>query len=68
VNGAQPASFVGPAGVGAMSDAKYQTFLDEAYTAVATLKLTAGTIYYQKSWTALSLLMMTGNFGDFTQR
>lgn len=68
VNGLQPASFVGPAGVGAMSDAKYQPFLDEAYAAVATLKLTAGTIYYQKSWTALSLLMMTGNFADLTQR
>jgi hypothetical protein len=67
VSGLQAASFVGPAGVGAMSDAKYQAFLDEAYVAVATLKLGAGTIYYQKSWTALSLLMMTGNFVDFTQ-
>jgi hypothetical protein len=34
---------------------------------VATLNLTAGTIYCQKSWTALSLLMMTGNLVDFTQ-
>jgi len=67
-SGAQAASFVGPAGVGAMSDAKYQSFLDGAYAAVATLKLTAGTIYYQKSWTALSLLMMTGNLVDFTHR
>lgn len=66
-NGLQAASFVGPAGVGAMSDAKYQSFLDEAYAAVATLKLTAGTIYYQKSWTALSLLMLTGNFVDLTR-
>ena len=49
-----------------MSDAKYQAFLDQAYAAVATLNLTAGTIYYQKSWTALSLLMMTGNLVDFT--
>lgn len=65
--GKQAASFVGPAGVGAMSDAKYQAFLDEAYAAVATLNLTAGTIYYQKSWTALSLLMLTGNFVDFTR-
>lgn len=65
--GLQAASFVGPAGVGAMSDAKYQSFLDQAYAAVATLNLTAGTIYYQKSWTALSLLMMTGNLLDFTQ-
>jgi len=67
VGGLQAASFVGPAGVGAMSDAKYQAFLDAAYADVATLNLTAGTIYYQKSWTALSLLMMTGNLVDFTQ-
>ena len=65
--GAQAASFVGPAGVGAMSDVEYQAFLDEAYAAVATLKLNAGTIYYQKSWTALSLLMMTGSLPDLTQ-
>lgn len=63
----QAASFVGPAGVGAMSDSQYQSFLDAAYADVATLNLTAGTIYYQKSWTALSLLMMTGNLVDFTQ-
>ena len=70
VNGLQPASFVGPAGVGAMAmaatDAKYQTFVNDAYAAVATLNLTAGTIYYQKSWTALSLLMLTANLVDFT--
>ena len=59
--GLQAASFVGPAGVGAMSDPQYQQFVDDAYSKVATLQLTAGTIYYQKSWTALSLLMMTGN-------
>jgi endo-1,4-beta-D-glucanase Y len=64
--GLQAASFVGPAGVGAMSDPKYQQFVDDAYAEVATLKLTAGTIYYQKSWSALSLLMMTGNLIDFT--
>jgi endo-1,4-beta-D-glucanase Y len=58
----QAASFVGPAAVGAMSDAQYQQFIDDAYAGVATLKLSAGTIYYQKSWTALSLLMLTGNF------
>jgi endo-1,4-beta-D-glucanase Y len=67
--GAQAASFVGPAGVGAMSDsdAKSQSFLDAAYAAVATLNLKAGTIYYQKSWTALSLLMLTGSLADLTQ-
>ena len=63
--GLQAASFVGPAGVGAMSDPQYQQFIDDAYAKVATLQLTAGTIYYQKSWTALSLLMLTGNFVNF---
>jgi len=58
----QAASFVGPAAVGAMSDLQYQQFIDDAYAKVATLNLSAGTIYYQKSWTALSLLMLTGNF------
>ena len=53
---------MGPAGVGAMYSVDNQSFIDEAYVAVATQQLDAGTIYYQKSWTALSLLMMTGNF------
>lgn len=67
VGGLQAASFVGPAAVAAMSDAKYQTFVDQAYAALATQKLTAGTIYYQKSWSALSLLMLTGNLVDLTK-
>lgn len=66
VGGLQAASFVGPAGVAGMSDASFKTLVDQAYSALATQGLTAGTIYYQKSWTALSLLMMTGNFVDFT--
>lgn len=64
MNGSQAASFVGPAGVGAMYSPTNQAFVDEAYLAVATGELTAGTIYYQKSWSALSLLMMTGNFTE----
>ncbi len=66
VNGAQAASFVGPAGVAAMSDASLQQFVDDAYTDVASLDLMAGTIYYQESWTALSLLMLSANLIDFT--
>lgn len=56
----QAASFVGPAGVAFMSDPLYQSALDEAWAAVASEQLTNGTRYYQKSWTALSLLMMAG--------
>jgi endo-1,4-beta-D-glucanase Y len=66
VGGLQAASFVGPAGVAGMSDAAFQTLVDQAYAALATQGLTAGTIYYQKSWTALSLLMLTGNLVDLT--
>jgi endoglucanase len=62
MNGLQPASFIGPAGVGALYSAENQEFINAAYAALATGELTAGTIYYQKSWSALSLLMMTGNF------
>src|SRR6185369_5118534 len=56
------AAFVGPAAVGAMSAATYRTFLDQAYSAVATRQLLAGGTYYEESWTVMSLLMMTGNF------
>lgn len=66
VGGLQAASFVGPAGVAGMSDPQFQTLLNDAYAAVATQGLTAGTQYYQSSWTALSLLMLTGNFVDLT--
>jgi len=66
MGGLQAASFVGPAAVGAMSIAAQRPFLDQAYARVATQTLTAGTIYYQKSWTALSLLMLTGNLVDLT--
>lgn len=66
VGGLQAASFVGPAAVAGMSDPTFQKLLEDAYAAVATQKLTAGTIYYQKSWTALSLLILTGNLVDLT--
>lgn len=65
MNGSQAASFVGPAGVAAMGSDEFQTFLDEAYLAVAGGGLDAGTIYYQASWEALSLLMLSGNFIEF---
>jgi endo-1,4-beta-D-glucanase Y len=64
--GLQAASFIGPAGVGAMSNPGYQQFVDAAYTKLATQQLLAGTTYYQRSWAALSLLMLSGNFIDFT--
>jgi endo-1,4-beta-D-glucanase Y len=62
----QSAAFLGPAGVGAMVSNTYQTFVNDSYTRVATGQLKIGGAYYDESWTALSLLMMTGNMLDYT--
>jgi endo-1,4-beta-D-glucanase Y len=64
--GMQSAAFVGPAGVGAMAQPMHGTLRDEAYDAVATLTLFAGSQYYNESWTVLSLIMMTGLMDDLT--
>lgn len=64
--GGQSAAFVGPAVVGAMSNPTYQTFIQEGYENVATMKLLIGGDYYDESWTVLSLLMLSGNFLDYT--
>jgi hypothetical protein len=63
----QSAAFVGPAGVGAMSSASMQSFVDDAYADVATLQLLVGGTYYEDSWSVMSLLMLTGNFLDYGQ-
>ena len=57
---------MGPAGVGAMTSSTYQTFVDQSYAAVAGRQACRGGTYYDESWTVLSLLMMTGNFLDYT--
>jgi endoglucanase len=62
----QSASFVGPAGVGAMSSATYQSFVNDAYGVLAPGKALVGGAYYDESWMVLSLLMMTANFLDYT--
>jgi endo-1,4-beta-D-glucanase Y len=64
--GAHSAAFIGPAAVGAMSDAAYRQFVDDAYSSLASSSLLAGGAYYEESWTVLSLLMLTGNFLDYT--
>ena len=64
-NGPQSAVFVGSAAVGAMHDAKFQSFIDDAYGRVATGELLARSIYYNMSWTTLSLLMLSGNLVEF---
>ena len=65
--GGLSAAFVGPAGVGASADSQFAPFVAEAYEALARLNLLVGGEYYDESWTALSLLALTGNFVDYTQ-
>jgi hypothetical protein len=55
------AVFVGAAAVGAMHDARYQSFVDAAYARIRTGELLARSRYYNHCWTVLSLLMLTGN-------
>jgi endo-1,4-beta-D-glucanase Y len=62
----QSAAFVGPAAVGAMSSASYQALIQDGYNAIASGTLLVGGEYYDESWTVLSLLMLTGNFLDYT--
>jgi len=64
--GGQSAAFVGPAIVGAMSNASFVHFVQDGYDNVATLNLLVGGDYYDESWTVLSLLMLSGNFLDYT--
>ena len=60
------AAFIGTAAVGATSSSSYQSFVDDAYAEIATLRALTGGTYYDDSWTVLSLLALTGNFIDFT--
>jgi len=62
----QSAAFLGPSGVGAMVSPTYQTFINESYARVATRQTLVGGAYYDESWMVMSLLMMTGNFLDYT--
>jgi hypothetical protein len=58
----QSASFLGPAGVGAMVSSTCQTFINESYARVATGQMKIGGAYYDESWAVMSLLMMTSNY------
>ena len=62
----QSAAFVGPAAVGAMSSPAYQSFVDAAYARLATRQMLVGGAYYDESWSVMSLLMLTGNFLNYT--
>lgn len=64
--GIQAALFVGAAGVGAMSDAKYQSFVDEVHVLLGTKEMFPPSYYFNMSWQVFSLFMMTGNLFDYT--
>lgn len=64
----QSAVFVGTAAVGAMHDAKFLSFIDQASQRVATGELLARSRYYNLSWTALTLLMLSGNLVEYPAR
>ncbi|HEY8946148.1 MAG TPA: glycosyl hydrolase family 8 [Polyangiaceae bacterium] len=61
----QSAVFVGSVAVGAMHDPQYKKLAEDAYALVAPGDLLARSIYYNMSWTALSLLMLSGNLVDY---
>ena len=64
------AAFIGPAGVGAMptqSGQNYQSFIDDVYSLVRQNNMWCGGQYYDESWTMMTMLMMTGNFLDYTK-
>ena len=62
----QSSAFVGPAAVGAMSGSSYQTFVNDAYAVLIKGDALVGGTYYDESWAALSLLMLTANLLDYT--
>jgi endo-1,4-beta-D-glucanase Y len=60
-------AFIGPAGVGAMYDPQFSMLLNDAFTYGATG--TGGTTpYYQQTLRLVTMLMMSGNFLDFTKQ
>jgi endo-1,4-beta-D-glucanase Y len=60
------AAFIGPAGVGAMQNSSYLSFVNDVWGLVRQNNLWCGGQYYDESWTTLSMLMMSGNFLDYT--
>jgi endo-1,4-beta-D-glucanase Y len=61
----QSAVFLGGAAIGAMHDGAFSALVNDAYARVATGELLARSRYYNLSWTALSLLMLTGNLVEY---
>jgi endo-1,4-beta-D-glucanase Y len=66
--GIQSALFVGAAGVGAMSDPRFQGFVNDTYELLATKEMLPPSYYFNLSWQVFALLMMSGNLFDYTAR
>jgi endo-1,4-beta-D-glucanase Y len=60
------AAFIGPAAVGAMSSPSNLAFIDEAWALLRQNNMWCGGQYYDESWTVMSMLMLSGNFLDYT--
>jgi endo-1,4-beta-D-glucanase Y len=63
------AAFIGPAAVGAMVDSSFSELTSDAYTELLVFgerTPTQGYSYYNSSWHLLSLLMLSGNFLDYS--
>ena len=60
------AAFIGPAGVGAMHSPTYQTFINEVWDLLKLNNMWCGGQYYDESWTMMAMLMLSGNFLDYT--
>ena len=50
-----------------MHDAAHAGFVNEAYLLLIQNQAWAGGQYYDESWIMMTVLMMTGNFLDYTQ-
>ncbi|HTQ02332.1 MAG TPA: glycosyl hydrolase family 8 [Polyangiaceae bacterium] len=61
------AAFIGPAAVGAMSSTANQSFIDDAWGMLKQNDMWCGGQYYDESWTMMSMLMLSGNFLDYTK-
>jgi endo-1,4-beta-D-glucanase Y len=59
-------AFIGPAGVGAMHSAQYQGFVDDVWKLLVPNDMWCGGQYYDESWNLLSMLVLSGNFLDYS--
>jgi endo-1,4-beta-D-glucanase Y len=65
--GGLSAAFIGPAGVGAMHSSTYQAFINDVWGLLKPNNMWCGGQYYDESWTIMAMLMLSGNFLDYTQ-